>query len=661
MQNINKIIGVFILFFSISFSLFSQQKSYPTTKVDGKEFYIYNVGAREGFYSLTRQFNVSQQEIEKYNPETKAGLKDGQRILIPVNPETIATETKKQDSEFTHTVEPGETLNSIARTYGVGVAAIKAMNPRLGEILSVGHSLRIPQPKIAPSSGSKKNGVYIYHTIEPKETLFSVAKKYNVSVQSIIDSNPGLNESSFSIGRIIRINENASQENNPTETPVSKIVYKKYTAEKKDNIYSIARKFEISLTSLLEANPGLSKIKVGQIINIPVVEQTKNNVIANNENSEQVNDILSEISKIKKEERISITLLLPLQLNQHSSSSNGQQLKYVEFYQGFLLAVDSLKNKGVSIDLYVYDTESKDVKTILGYPELASTDLIIGPADISQMKHVTKFGNEHKINVVNPFTFDAEAVENNPYLFQLNTPNSYLYTESSTEFSKLFKDYSIVFLKDEHEANTEKNDFIGYLLHELDGNKQPYFMFEFSDSESLQQVDSLLNLTGETVFVPLSSSRASLSRILPSLRIMQTKNPDVKVSLFGYPIWQTYTKEFMDYFYELNTYIYTRIYVNPFADNTKEFYEKFKFWYGSELLQTPWKYGILGFDTGMFFINALDMYGKNFDAHIDMIPAKSIQTAMCFRRLNNWSGFINRCIYFVNFRPDSSIDRIEVK
>ena len=63
----------------------------------------------------------------------------------------------------------------------------------------------------------------------------------------------------------------------------------------------------------------------------------------------------------------------------------------------------------------------------------------------------------------------------------------------------------------------------------------------------------------------------------------------------------------------------------------------------------------------MFFLNAINLYGKNFDSHIDMIPAKSIQTAMCFRRLNNWSGFINRCIYFVNFKPNATIEKIEVK
>ena len=134
--------------FLLNIASFAQNLNYPKTKIDWKEFYIYNVGAREGFYTLTRLFNISQQEIEKYNPETKAGLKIDQRLLIPVNPELPMNKSFDEEKEFNHTIEPGETLNSIARTYNVKPSEIQKLNPNLGPILTIGHSMKIPTPAI---------------------------------------------------------------------------------------------------------------------------------------------------------------------------------------------------------------------------------------------------------------------------------------------------------------------------------------------------------------------------------------------------------------------------------------------------------------------------------------------------------------------------------
>ena len=117
----------------------------------------------------------------------------------------------------------------------------------------------------------------------------------------------------------------------------------------------------------------------------------------------------------------------------------------------------------------------------------------------------------------------------------------------------------------------------------------------------------------------------------------------------------------MEYFYELNTYLFSRIYANPFAQDTKRFNNKFQYWYGKEMMYLYPRYGMVGFDIGMYFLKALNRFGKNFENHIDMLPSGSIQTAICFKRAKNWSGFVNRCIYFVNFRPNGTIEKIEVK
>ncbi|MEG1615678.1 MAG: LysM peptidoglycan-binding domain-containing protein [Bacteroidales bacterium] len=631
-----------------------QTGNYETTTVDGKEFYIYTVSHAEGFYALTRQFNVSQNEIELYNPETKAGLKKGQRILIPVKT-TAAPKKNEEANFFVHTVQPGETLSALARTYNVSVSDIAAINPGMDKNLVIGHAVRIPQ---AATIYRSTDHDYIFHTIEPKETLFSVSRHYGVKMQDIMNENPGLNENTFAIGKVIRIK--ADQQAELASEAVSATPVSTYKVKKKETLYSISRKFDVTLTELLELNPGISRVKAGDLINIPGQDSNNQEFLENNsETIQQMQDILKESTEIKKSDRISVVLLLPFQLYYNTVNSSLRN-RYIEFYEGFLMAVDSLKSQGASFDIYVFDTDSKQMADILAKPEVKNASLIIGPADNTKISEVVKFAEANDINVVNPFTFDSDAAETSPHLFQLNTPNSYLYAESSMEFANIFKDNTIVFLK-ETGSEDDKKDFIDYLRRELERRQIAYVDYEFTGTEELTEMDSILNLNGPVVFVPLSAKKNMLGMILPTLSVMKKNTPNIQISLFGYPEWQTYTKEYMDYFYELNTYIYTRIYVNPFSKESKEFLHQFKYWYNKELLPVYPKYGILGFDTGMFFLTAVEKYGKNFDSHIDMIPAESIQTAMCFRRINNWSGFINRCIYFVNFRPDNTIQKIEVK
>ena len=168
----------FLLFLLFSLEIYSQTDNLPKTTVNGVEFYIYEVTPKEGFYSLERRFNISQAEIEKYNPETKSGLKSGQRILIPVRPSTSASSTNS-DSYFIHTVIKGESLTNIAHMYKVDKKDIIALNSEIDEFPVIGKAIKIPQI-------ISDNNDYIYHTIEPKETLYSISKRYNVSMENKI-------------------------------------------------------------------------------------------------------------------------------------------------------------------------------------------------------------------------------------------------------------------------------------------------------------------------------------------------------------------------------------------------------------------------------------------------------------------------------------------
>lgn len=120
-------------------------------------------------------------------------------------------------------------------------------------------------------------------------------------------------------------------------------------------------------------------------------------------------------------------------------------------------------------------------------------------------------------------------------------------------------------------------------------------------------------------------------------------------------------RECLDDFFALNTYIYSNFYADNLSPDIHDFYFKYKTWYSKTLNNIFPKYGILGFDTGMYFLGALHRYGTNFENNLSKMEYKSLQTDFDFRRVNNWGGFINTHLFLVHFRNDFTITREEVE
>ena len=663
-----KHITLLFLFIGITISTFAQNINYPKKTINGKEFYIYHVASGERFFAIGRKFNTTQEEILKYNPDAQYGLKGNQELLIPVNTQKAPSES---ENIFIHTVQPGETLYAIANMYHVTTQKLIELNPGSDKGIKIGFELRIPQTQSDSNVSTNTDNKYIYHTIAPKETLFSVQKKYNSTIESIMIENPGLTPGTFTIGKVIRVIPNLQPEEIIEqeiikEVPKHEPTYIQYKVKRKETLFSISQKFNVSIQSILDSNPGLTKLSKNDIINIPTEEtatleedykQPETEIKPTIDSTRLIHDIYNKINEVQKKNEITVALLLPFMLNQPESVESSL---YVEYYEGFLLAVDSLKKQGVSINLYVYDTEkSKNtVKTILNKPEAKNFDLIIGPVDDALIKIVADFALQNNINMVNVFSLKNEEVTNNAHIFQTNIPHPYLYAETTQEFCNRFKDRKVVFIKDEN-AN-DKKDFITTLKTDLNRQSLPYT--EHTLNEILANDAAVLTSINQPILlVPTSENISVLSKILPELRKVKEEHPDLVLSLFGYPEWQKNVSSFIESFYILDTYIYTRFYIDPTDKQTEIFYQKFKYWYSKELINASPKFGILGFDTGMYFLNALWKYGRNFETQLDQINARSIQTDFYFQRINNWSGFINKGIYFVNFRPDYSIEKIKLR
>jgi LysM repeat protein len=159
--------------------------------VNGKVFVIHRVDEKETLYAIARRYGATVDAIRTSNPGLVATLEVGQILKVPY---TIRVQSKQQSAANTHKVAPKETMYSISRAYGVSVDDIRRWNNLTDNNLSVGQELVIKKPSGQQSTVSAKpvstekvlppppNGL---HTVATKETMYSIARLYGISVSEI--------------------------------------------------------------------------------------------------------------------------------------------------------------------------------------------------------------------------------------------------------------------------------------------------------------------------------------------------------------------------------------------------------------------------------------------------------------------------------------------
>jgi LysM repeat protein len=562
-------------------------------------------------------------------------------------PQTNDAAEQPDTAVFYHTVERGETVFSIARTYGVDTNAIYRLNPGSNEVIKIGQQLKIKQRKASDNSVT-----FIYHTIRPKETLYAVSQTYQVQASDIMKTNPGLDASAFQVGKNIRIPVRLVEEVLPEKPAEPR--YIEYKVAKRETIYRIQRKFNISQEHLIRLNPSLSKgLKEGMILKIPADDQTpvppasRELVSAERE----VNALLNATrAGIERPDTIRIALLLPFMTADTVTTSASMHI--TEYYQGWLLAVDSLQRRGLNIKLTVRDVGYgiRTLPELLKERTLEEAHLIIGGIDNDQIAMIGAFALRHQSQHIIPFSSRNDEVHANAAIFQVNTPHARLVSQAANTAANLFKNHNIIFI-DTHDPD-DKNDFIGAAKHEFSLHNILFRNLIYRNESFPADLAQLMRNDMRNLVILMSGKPESLNKIRPALRTLLERNPDLRVNLFGYPEWQTYAREMTDDFYLFDTYIYSSFYIDNRSEEAMRFNTKFRYWFGKNPSGFP-RFGMLGFDTGMFFIDAIARFGINFEDYIDQSAYKGLQTGFSFRRVNNWGGFINANLFLIRYNRDN--------
>lgn len=548
-----------------------------------------------------------------------------------------------------HIVSKGETAYSISKMYNVAVADLYILNPEIESGLKEGNTIKVPDNGTVVSGQNKKNQNYYgvrEYIVKAKETLYSICKLNGVTIEDMVAANPELNEKPLFVGQRLVIPMGDVGGGAPVSSqprPAAK-ENKQHTVQPKETLYGISRQYSTTPEALIALNPDLRDgLKQGMTIIIP---ESANSSYA--PSTTPVNSTLQDLNGLN------IGVVMPF-LNK----SEGQSARFLEYYEGFLLALQQAKAKGLSANVYVFDMGSENgtakLRSLLDTYEMKNLDMIVGGVSPEQISIMSAFAQKQGIKYVIPFPTKKQEIQNNTQVFQVNTPHEELYTNVSKVFAQLFSGANVICITGNPD---DKKEFVSSLENYLSraGGKVRKIIANQSLSANLALA---IDPTRKNVIIPASGSAQSLQTVIPALATIETERPGVSLTLFGHTEWQTYNQFSAD-FSKYDTYFYTPFYANDADYKVAKFIQDYKSWYNNKsLINTYPKYGLLGYDTGLYFLTAYLNYGRDFQNKINSLSVQSLQTPFTFERAKADGGFMNNGFYLIHYKSNGSIDKIE--
>lgn len=633
------------IFLSIvsSFCLFAQtepvevKRSEDRIVIERRVYYIHVVEPGQTLYSISRAYNVPQKEIILENPTLYVlELQAGQTLKIPFRPEAEEEEVVADEPEgefIFHTVEPGQTLFFLSRTYNVDMDDIVSLNPGVEEGLQIGQVVRIPARRVYISREGfpAEDDNYIYHKVERGETLFSLSRRYDVPVRAIRRANSRLIWG-LKYGEFIRIPKDP--DDHDYEFEIAEVPFDIVAEPLQPDIDEEEILFEAGCMQF-------DYREYDRPFNVSVLLP----LFIERNYPVEVPDTLDQEQ---------IAALYPDYVRS-TSELHHSTIPFLEFYEGARLAVDSLVRAGLSVNLNVYDTErsTEKVREIIRKREFRSSDLIIGPVYPENMSIVADWARQNRVNIVSPLTPRSEFLYGNPYIFQVTPPAS-VELEQASIFISNFPCSNFVLI--------HKNDpFERDLVEAFKANIFKHFSYNstFDDvvfkevifeDQTVNIEQSLVEGEKNVVIVP-STNQAFVSDVLIRLNVL-SRNYDI--TIFGMNDWQRFANIEVEYFHNLELHFASPFFVDYENENVRNFLRRFREKYKTE----PSQYGFLGYDIMFYFLGAMHKYGPDFRDCLPVIHTELLQTEFLFRKSDYRNGFENNGISIVKYEKDMNITRL---
>lgn len=612
--------------------------------VMGKPYYKYQVKKGDTMYGVARQFGWDEKIIQQSNPGEMTTLQKGSMLYYPCDSEeTVQKEDSNNNTStavkdgVTHRIERGETLSSIARMYGMTAKELQMLNPGAGDYIKAGDLLMISDPKTTSTGG---NSDVSYHKIQTGETLYGIGKKYNVSVEALLKSNPGVSERNFRAGETIRIPASGTGIVMTTETVREDVLkgFREHKVKKEETWNSIARKYGIPADVLREANSGV-ELKKNIYIGVPVIESEEVSRQVVDEDKREIQEIYQDINGINDS-----TGYNGIRFAVVSGSQTSRRDR--EIMRGVLMAVDKLKNSGSKITLKML--EGNNSESVLGELDTFNPTIVMSTAETDFPEWLARYGNDTRVPVINTLDVKNVDFQSNPYMVQLITTPDYFNEEVANWIFQKYGSYSLVFT-----GEKDPNDALAESLQSIWDPSRVR-------SRSVEDLRSLpLNAKGKYLLYSFPTKKADVVEFLDAVNDAKTKTPEAEVTVIGRPNWIVYDEALSEKFHNADVQIPARFYMSKSERNNSEFSLHYRQLFNAAVPNTFPVYSGIGYDTALYFLQGLS--DSKGDINAMGRPDGMVQSEFELERPSNWSGIMNRAVFMVRFTPYDSIEKTVVK
>lgn len=354
-----------------------------STSAIAQDYKTHKVKVGETIESIAKIYMVTPYDIYALNPDAKNSFQPNMVIIIPeskVLDSPVETEVTKLVGYKTHKVKRRETLYSISKIYNVTVEDLKKHNNRLySENLRKGDRINIPKYDKVNTTTTLENTLRTYQ-VQPKEGKWRIAYKFGITIDELEKLNPKIADT-LQVGQKINVPNIANNEEKEIDEE-----FGYYTVVPREGFFALKRKLGLTQEEIEALNPELKEggLKAGMIIKVP------KDVNDNSGSGDIERSVLA--NKINNYETKNIAVMLPFRLDRLDinatqdvkemlSDENSLIARTIDFHTGVLMAIDSAKQLGISTKLDVYDTKAREseVANIINDKDFSNYDAVIGP------------------------------------------------------------------------------------------------------------------------------------------------------------------------------------------------------------------------------------------------------------------------------------------
>lgn len=489
-----------------------------------------------------------------------------------------------------------------------------------------GQQYQVPEISVSKDKVRVDGKSYYAHVVTAKQTLYSIARVYGVSVQDIYDANRNLDleVNGLKTGQVLLI-------------PVAKTAEPQVTAEQ----MAATKPTEAPIS---EARPAVVAEAALPSADAPVDEAPQADEQDGRSLFPRLRELLENLTRTPDKdstfvadipELIKVSILLPFGTGSVADS------KSVDFYSGALLAARDLGNKGIKLEINAYDVAGDK----LSYSMIDGADIILGPVSEADVAAAARMTGRSSY-VISPLEPRTAGMADTLRVVQAPTP-ARVQAEDAVRWaiSDMAPGDSLVLIREKGKTPGETGQALIKALMES-GMRYSTIAYDLLDGLQIQPMFvEKSSPSGVTRYLIASDEESFVNDAVRNINLMAYKKQ--AVALYGPSRLRSYGTIETENLHNVCSHISATYQIDYMSPAVQAFILAYRALYGAE----PNQFAFHGYDCLTYFVTACSHYGRNWFRRLPAEAGRGLQTDFSFGPASR-KGQVNQAVRRVIYTPD---------